>query len=94
MVRRVKVLGSTYKITYKKRMDNDLIGHAKHVEKQIDIAANIVPESQRQTLLHECVHAIDYEHGFKWKEDMVERVTNAFYGFMIDNKEFIREIVK
>ena len=47
-----------------------------------------------QTLHHESEHGIMWEYGVDDVEDLVESISNGNFAFIIDNPEFIREILR
>ena len=59
----------------------------------IRIATEYPLPKQLATLLHEAFHGMDEEYGFEFDEDLIGRIAKAYYAFMIDNKEFIKEII-
>lgn len=96
MIKSVKTCSSIYEVKYINGLKdgNDvLFGEIDFGLLQIKIGNKYPIVRQRQALLHECIHAISYEHQLGFNEKMIERLSNAIYAFMIDNKEFINEII-
>lgn len=97
-IKTIKVCSSVYDIHYEdKLLDGETFpaGLAKLREKLILIAQGeeYAEQLQKQTILHEAFHIISEEYQFLFDEDMVERLSNAVYAFMIDNSEFIQDII-
>ena len=51
-------------------------------------------QNMLQTLYHESEHGVMWEYGVDDVEDLVESISNGNFAFIIDNPEFIREILK
>ena len=51
-------------------------------------------QTMLQTLHHESEHGIMWEYGVDDVEDLVESISNGNFAFIIDNPEFIREILR
>ena len=43
-------------------------------------------ELQRETLLHEVIHALDHVYGFNFNEDQVKGLSNGLFQTMKENK--------
>ena len=98
-MKRLKINSSIYEIRYvdEVKIDgvNDLLqGALNRWDKVIEIKRDLGEQARKQTIAHEAVHGILDEASIALSERTVERLANMLYGFMIDNKEFIREIVK
>ena len=96
MINKVKACSSIYNIQYLdglKDGNDNLFGEIEYGFLTIKINKKYHLDRQRQAILHEAIHAINYEYQFNFKEIMIERLSNAFYAFLIDNKKFINEII-
>lgn len=97
MIKKLKICSSIYDIKYKGKLVDEqnarLFGEIKIGDQVIIINNKSHPQKQLQTIFHEAIHGIGREYGIKMDEDINERMSNALYAFMLDNKEFIREIV-
>jgi hypothetical protein len=97
MIRKLKVCSSIYEIEYKKEVkderNSDLFGKIDYGELKIIVDKNYPILRQTQSVLHEGMHAIDHEYQFGFEEKTTERLSNAIYAFLIDNKKFINEII-
>jgi hypothetical protein len=98
MIKKIKVCSSTYDVKYKtKLLDSrnvELFGKIVVSKQKIFVDSKIHKQKQLQAILHEGIHSISYEYGIEMEENINERLSNAFYAFMLDNKEFIKEIIK
>ncbi len=95
--KKLKINSTTYIIKKYKRIIEQgnvvLHGDIKHDMQYIRIATEYPLPKQLVTLLHEAFHGIDEEYGLELDEDLIDRIAKAFYAFMLDNKEFIKEII-
>lgn len=98
MIKKIKICSSIYDVKYKSKLvdeKNDrLFGEIKIGAQEIIIHNKSCGQKQLQTILHEAIHGISCEYRLDVTEDANERISNAFYAFMLDNKEFIKEIIK
>lgn len=98
-MKHLKINSSTFAVKYLNELtdaetNRELMGQADYTKKVIRIWNQMPKESKQQTLLHEALHVIEREYGIKLSESKLEVLANALYAFMIDNKSFIRGVVK
>lgn len=95
-IKKCKIGSSYYDVEYvdklKGESGQDLSGRIFQATRSIKIMSESY-QSQLQTLLHECVHGLLWEYGIKDMEDMVEPLSNGFYGLLIDNPKYIQKIL-
>ncbi len=53
---------------------------------QLEINTTYPIEQQRETLLHEVIHALDHIYGFDFSEDQVKGLSNALFETLKENK--------
>ncbi len=97
MTKKVKIGGSTLNVRYTKIPEEngmDFLGYIVHAKKKIQIDKTYPKETRNQTLLHECVHGIDREYSIGLSEQKTARLATALYAFLVDNKPFVREVIK
>ncbi|MFL1672165.1 ImmA/IrrE family metallo-endopeptidase [Paenibacillus dendritiformis] len=85
---RIKVAGTNYEIVREKLLaaGSGVYGEANFVTQQIRIDSDLTPERASQTLIHELLHAVFYESGYKdHDEEMVVRLSNVLYQVLADN---------
>lgn len=74
----------------------NLAGRSHHYQQQIVIDEQIAGAMQRETLLHETLHAIFFHNGTGWdiddavEESIVRRLSPALYAFICDNPEVVK----
>ncbi len=92
-------IGNTwYDITYHKVVKSDtnelLFGEIDFVKRTIRICNKVTPQTMLRTKFHEATHGLFEECGVDESEDETRIMSSAFYGFIIDNPEFIKDILK
>jgi len=98
-IKKIKIISSIYDVKYVKKLvgerNNKLLGHIDWDLKLIEINNSKYPiHTQLKTMMHEIVHGINKENNFFMPEKKVELLSNGIFALMLDNKEFIREILK
>ena len=93
-----RIGGSHYDIKYVNNLKNEkgkrLFGTIFQVDKIIKIDKGSSYETQLQALLHEDLHGIFWEYAIDDEEDLVEPLSNGLFAFIINNGEFIKEILR
>ena len=94
----ITIGSSYYRVLYvddlKDEKGKRLFGRIWQDKKIIEINKGCSYETQLQALLHENLHGICWEYVIDDDEDLVEPMSNGFYAFIINNSEFIREILR
>ena len=98
-ITKVKIGSSFYVVEYEKDLideeDNKTLLGRMFPDGQLIIINKSLPIfTQYRALHHESTHGISYEYNFNWNENKVNICSKAFLAFIIDNPEFIREILK
>jgi hypothetical protein len=75
----IKVLGKPYSVTYVLEMEDDDVGDTDSSKQAINIAEGQAHEAERDTVLHEIIHAID----FAVAGEMTERQVHALAGGLL-----------
>lgn len=88
-----------YQIEYKPAVVGDdqhvLYGESRTHEQRILISDNHGIERQKETLLHEVLHAIDEWYNFNGLEERhVTQITHGVFDFIKQNKDAIRWIIE
>ncbi len=92
----VKVCSSVYDIEYVdniQKKNGEIFGDVDWDKLKIRIATKFPNQRQLQTILHESIHVIEHEYQIKFDEQIIERLSNAIYALIIDNKELFKEII-
>ena len=96
-IKKCKIGSSYYDVKYvdelKGENGRNLSGRIWEITRLIKIDNTESYQKQLQTLLHESVHGLLWEYGIKDMEDVVEPLSNAFYGLIVDNPKYIQKIL-
>ena len=97
MITKLKICSSIYNIEYINNLVDEhngrLHGYIEPYNLKIQINKKYPIIKQNQSILHEAIHGINSEYGFDFKEEIVDRLSNAVFAFLIDNKKYIGEII-
>ena len=97
-VKKLKIGSSWYDVKYVDDLRDEhnrlLFGEILQGSRLIKINRKHGYQTILQTLHHESEHGIMWEYGVDDVEDLVESISNGNFAFIIDNPEFIREILK
>ena len=95
---KIRTGSAFYKVEYVKDLKGEdsvpLLGRTWLDRGLIRINNTLPLVTQIKTLHHEASHAIFYEYGFSWNEKKVDLFSKAFYAFILNNAEFVRQILK
>lgn len=85
----LKILGKTYRVKFVDKVDEeDSLGLCKDAEQEILLRIDQPQDCLRDTLLHEIVHAIDFQLHLGLKERQVHCVATGITAVLLDNPEF------
>ena len=89
---RIRVLGKQWHIEYVDDLKNsdgdEVYGTCDEGSLTIKIKTWMPVDLQTHTLLHECMHAIEYGMGLKLKEREVDLISGGFMALIKDNPLF------
>lgn len=86
--KRVKVCGKTYKIEQVKHLED--CGNLFPTECKALIGIDMDPQQIRDTVLHELVHAIEYETHLNMEERQVHALSTAMLDMLRNNKHLVK----
>ena len=91
---KVKIGCYMYKIENKPLLSNsiDVKGMCDFLNLTIKIDETLNKELKKETLIHECVHALDNFMDIDLTEEQVVKLGKSITMFIIDNKELINKI--
>lgn len=75
--------GEGYKILFTKKIKH--CGDTDGAAKVIRIRLGMSPRETMATLIHELIHALDFEYNFKIKHKTVYKMERAMISFLLDN---------
>jgi len=97
-IKQLKIGSTYYDVEYVDDLRDEknriLFGRIYESYRLIRINKNCSYQNMLQTLQHEGEHGIMWEYGINDKEKLVTPLSNGHYAFIIDNPEFIRQILK
>jgi len=97
-IKKIRTGTNFYKVEYVKELKDEqgtsLLGRTWLDRGLIRILNTLPIATQLRVTHHEATHGIFYEYNFGWNEKKVNIFSKAFYNFIIDNAEFVRQILK
>ena len=82
----VKILGKTYRLSIVEKVDDqDSLGECNDALQRILVKAGQKPDQAMDTVIHECVHAIDYQMSLGLTERQVHCVAAGLTAVFLDN---------
>ncbi len=95
---RIKIVGKRFRVQYLPEVTNDAgepCYGTSDVTKQLILIEDGMPhERERDTLLHECIHAIDDQLNMGLDEDQVARLATTILALLLDNPAFARYLLE
>jgi hypothetical protein len=88
---RIRILGKPFAVQYVSGvpLEDDLNGECDTDKQAILIREGQPLESEQDTLLHECLHAIDEAVDARLKETQVKKVATALLAVLKENPSFV-----
>ena len=83
----IRILGKPYSVSF--MHIQGAIGECDDFAQTIKIDPKVPHELQKDTLLHEVIHAIDYAVKTKLSEDQVSALASGLYAVFNDNPNFL-----
>ena len=81
----IRILGKKFTVSYPESRDGDLVGECDTDKQTLTVQDKMPLESEQDTLLHECLHAIDEMVDSKLKESQVKRLATGLLAVLKDN---------
>ena len=95
MIDKIKIGKLVYKIKYQEIVDNVLrFGQCDSAKQEILIATKFSVLRQKETLIHEVIHAVLNEYGIEHNESIPSIMAKVFTEIIIDNKKLIKEFLE
>lgn len=89
--KRLRIIGKVYKVKVVDRVDEeDSDGESDPVNEIILMAGDRGFGSQRDTMLHETIHAIEHQMHLELTEKQVELLATGMLAVLRDNRTFVR----
>lgn len=86
----LRILGKKYAIHFVEKVNDkeDLLGICDDQKQEIKIALYQPKDAMKDTLLHEIIHAVDYQMQLGLKERQVHCLAAGIVAVFLDNPEF------
>ena len=91
-----QIVGKTYKIQYVKGqpLEEDDMGECDDESQLISVCDGLPLGNEQDTVLHECLHALDKQFGIRLTEKHVTRLAPALLSFVKDNPRLVRYLMR
>ena len=86
----LRILGKTYRLVEVEDLND--FGLCDDNKQTISLRKGMPPEVWADTILHECVHAIDFQMHLKMTERQVHCVGSGLWALFADNPDLIQRI--
>lgn len=86
----LRILGKTYKVIESEELAD--FGSCDDSKQQITLRKGMAPEVWADTILHECVHAIDFQMHLRMTERQVHCIGAGLWALFSDNPDLIQRI--
>lgn len=88
----IKIIGKTYKVEPVPEMDDDC-GACYDSKQLIKISEDLPQELSQDTLLHEVMHAIDFQMHTNMKERQISAMAAGLTAVFKENPDFVKYIL-
>ncbi len=97
MIEQLRILGKRYRVRFIDTKPvapfaNDTFGQISCMHQTIDIRADQGDDHRCETLLHEAIHALDYDMQTELEERQVHTIAAGLYGLLRDNPDLFAMI--
>lgn len=94
MIERLRVCGKWYEVRYvaDSPLRTELIGNVDLMKGVITTRNDVSADHITENLLHECLHALDYDQQYDLTERQVHAIAAGILGLLRDNPELARMV--
>lgn len=91
-----QIVGKTYRIQYVRGqpLEEDDMGECDDENQLISVCDGLPLGNEQDTVLHECLHALDKQFGIRLSERQVTRLAPALLAFVKDNPKLVRYLMR
>jgi hypothetical protein len=90
----IKVLGKPYSVTYVLEMEDDDVGDIDSAKLEIKLVEGQAFEAERDTALHEVIHAVDFGVCGGLKEPQVHALATGLLQVLRENPKFTKYLTE
>ena len=95
---RIQIIGKRFDIKWLTGDDPilplDQVGECDTAEQEISIRNNLKPDTEKDTMLHETIHAVSDAMGLDMTEEQVMGLASGLLAVLLDNPTFARYLIK
>lgn len=90
----IRILGKEFSVidTPPSPLSNMHWGHCDSARGEIRVQEDLCPDQRRDTILHECLHAIDYAVSLDISERQVHAMAAGVLALVRDNPDYFRKL--
>ncbi len=89
----LRIVGKNYRVVQTETPMIDDCGQCDDNKQEIKISQGMAHDLERDTLLHEAIHAIDYCMQLNMSEKQVNGMGTALYALLGDNPDLIKYLI-
>ena len=90
----VDILGKRFSVKWRKVGGGKDFGQCVSTKCEIVIDPNVHVDQQKDTLIHECLHAIDHEMDTGLRERQIRLIATGLLHFIRSNPELIKYVAE
>ena len=90
----VEILGKTWRLELvEPTLETGKLGEMKQGACLMRTVTGLDPQQERDTVLHEIIHAVFSEIGYSPNEEVVQALTAALYGVLLKNPRLVEYLM-
>lgn len=86
--RQLRIAGKRHRILWDQDLEGDC-GECKQVGNVISVGRNMGPDEERESVLHEVVHAVEWQQGLTLKEEQVRQLSVGLFETLRANPKLV-----
>jgi hypothetical protein len=92
----VKILGKVYTIKFvgAEGINDSNMGACLDERQEISVRHGLSPDMEKDTVLHECFHAVDFALNTKLTERQVSAFATGVYAMLKENPELVKYLTR
>lgn len=95
---KIRIAGREFKVKFQKSLHmgrlSDIAGRVVVDYQKIWVDQDNARGRQQEVLLHEVIHAVDFNAGLKLTEEATTALANGLLAVMLDNPKFVRFLTR
>ena len=86
----VEILGKTWRLELvESNLETGKLGEMRQGACRMKIISGQDPQQERDTVLHEIIHAVFSEIGYSPQEEVIQSLTSVLYGVLLKNPQLV-----